>query len=249
MLKVALVGTTPTSRMLAPYSDPSWEIWACSPDNAGALPRVNRWFEIHSDLGFPGGEDWEKPYIAWLNAQTFDRLYVSRPDLFPNGTIFPKDELVARFSPLFFTSTPAWMLALAMTMGVKQVGLYGLDMAAKSEYRQQRPGFHHFIYLAEQMGIEFTAPLESDILQPAPLYGYDLATPYGRKLEVRRKELMARVAKLDVTINGATRERAFLEGALDDIDYHQTVWTGERPVEMNRGMVTDSPKVVNLKGD
>jgi hypothetical protein len=139
------------------------------------------------------------------------------------------------------------MLALAMTLGVREVGLFGLDMAAKTEYRQQRPGFHHFIYLAEQAGIQVHAPYESDILQPAPLYGYDLSTPYGRKLEVRRKELMDRVARIDVTINGANRERAFLEGALDDIDYHQTVWTGERPVE-NKGQAFQ-PKVVNLKGD
>ena len=39
-LKVALIGTAPSSRMLAPFNDPSWTIWACSPGNQNILPRA-----------------------------------------------------------------------------------------------------------------------------------------------------------------------------------------------------------------
>lgn len=232
-LKVALVGTTPSSKMLAPYNDPSWEIWACSPDNAGgALPRVNRWFEIHGDLGFPGGEPWEEPYMRWLNDQSFDRLYVNelRLDLFRGAQALPKDELVRTFTALFFTSTPAWMVGMAILEGAAELGLYGLDMASREEYRQQRPGFHHMICLAEARGIAVHAPAESDVLQPAPLYGYSLSTPIGRKLEVRRKELMVRLAACDRAINEARDERLQIAGALDDLDYMQSIWTGERGV-------------------
>ena len=38
-LKIALVGTAPSSRMLAPYNDPSWKIWGCSP-GATAAPAL-----------------------------------------------------------------------------------------------------------------------------------------------------------------------------------------------------------------
>src|SRR5713226_4715918 len=46
-LKIAMIGTAPSSRMLAPFNDPSWKIWACSPGNMNALPRVDTWFELH----------------------------------------------------------------------------------------------------------------------------------------------------------------------------------------------------------
>src|SRR5882672_892663 len=52
-LKVALIGTAPSSRMLSPFNDPSWKIWACSPGNMGIMPRVDAWFEIHGNLHWP----------------------------------------------------------------------------------------------------------------------------------------------------------------------------------------------------
>src|SRR5215467_9147402 len=31
--KVAIIGMAPSSRMLAPFNDPTWDIWVCSPGN------------------------------------------------------------------------------------------------------------------------------------------------------------------------------------------------------------------------
>src|SRR3954468_23311721 len=42
--KVAILGTAPSSRMLAPFNDPEWQIWSCSPGNMGCIPRFDRWF-------------------------------------------------------------------------------------------------------------------------------------------------------------------------------------------------------------
>ena len=105
-MKVALVGTCPSSRMLAPYSDTTWEIWACSPDNAfGRLPRVNAWFEIHGDLLWLESAEWGAPqYIKWLNDQPFPVYAVDQIAL-PNSTPLPKDDLVKTFGAYFFTST------------------------------------------------------------------------------------------------------------------------------------------------
>src|SRR6476661_1662542 len=49
-LKVALIGTAPSSRDLAPFNDLSWKIWGCSPGNMNSCPRVDLWFELHSNL-------------------------------------------------------------------------------------------------------------------------------------------------------------------------------------------------------
>lgn len=254
-LKVALVGTCPSSRLLAPFADPSWEIWACSPDNAGVLPRVTRWFEIHGDLGLSGAEAWEKPYVDWLNQGGFELVINDQcRHIFPRGRALQKDALVAKFGRLFFTSTPAWMLADALMRGAKEIGLYGLDMSSRHEYVIQRPGMHHFIEIAEQQyGVAVHAPLESDIMQPAPLYGYSLTTPMGRRLTVRAQELRQRIAEQDRIIAQATHDRTYLNGALDDVDYTQQIWTGERdpalegPVRTSE--VIDDRKVVSLKGE
>lgn len=254
--KIALVGTCPSSKMLAPYGDPSWEIWACGPDNAGdgGLPRVDRWFEIHGDLGLPGGEAWEKSYIDWLNQQSFP-LIVTRQDLFPRGLMLPKDLLIKVFSPLFFSSTPAWMLGMALVEQAEVIGLYGLDMSSRHEYLIQRPGMHHMIWAAENIFKRvIIAPMESDILQPAPLYGYDLSTPRGRKTEIRRREVQARVSGLDKQIAALTTERTMLSGALDDLDYFQTIWAGDKdpaldqPIPAAEAEQPERPgKVVNFK--
>lgn len=255
--KIAIVGTCPSSRLLAPFGDPDVEIWACSPDNTdGRLPRIDRFFEIHGDIGLPDGPEWEPRYIGWLNALSSGlnsfRL-ICNPDhagkLFPAGEALPKDDLVKKFGQMFFTSSVAWMMAMAISEGAQSIGLYGVDMSARSEYLQQRPGLQHFIYVACAMGIEISAPAESDILQPTPLYGFSLSTPFGRKTEVRRREVLARVNALDQTIAEATRERTGLAGALDDIDYFQTIWTGDHDAALiapKRVSRTD-PKVVNIK--
>lgn len=248
-MKVAVVGTTPSSKMLAPYRDESWEIWACSPDNAMQLPRVDRWFEIHSDIGYPGGEGWEKPYVDWLNEQTFDHLYVhkDRLEMFGLGEAFDFDTLIREFTAYFFTSTPAWMVGLAIHEGATEIGLYGMDMASNHEYRLQRPGMHHMLLEAEKRGIGLTVPMESDLLMPPPLYGVSLGTPIGRKVHIRRRELMGRLAELDRVIEQAKRDRHYIEGAVDDLDYFETIWTGHK--EVHRAQEVQRPKVVNLKGE
>ena len=226
-MRIALVGSAPSSNMLAPYADPSWKIWACSPDNAGKLPRVDTWFEIHGDLGWPETQEWAGPYIAWLNRTTFE-LYCQDRAIVPRAKVFPKDELIAKYGPFFFTSTFSWMIALALEQGATEIGVWGVDMATDQEYRSQRQGFHHFLHIAMERGVKIVAPDESDILQPAPLYGYAEATAFGRKLAVRRKELERKIDEMRRQRDELNHHITHLSGALDDIDYIQTIWTGHQ---------------------
>jgi hypothetical protein len=224
-LKVALIGTAPSSRMLAPFNDPTWEIWVCSPGNQGAMPRINRWFEIHGNLLWPENKHYGEPYINWLKQQPFP-IYMQNQELVPNATPFPKDAMVKRFGRDFFTSSFAWMMAFAISEGAVEISLYGIDMASRDEYILQRPGFYFFKYHAEQLGIKVSAPNESDIMQPPGLYGYSEVTPFGRKLLARDQEVKGRLdamrqerAKLDHNIT-------YLEGAVEDLDYIKSIWGG-----------------------
>ncbi len=224
-LKVALIGTAPSSRMLAPFNDPSWQIWGCSPGNMNALPRVNLWFELHSNLLWPEHESYGKPYIEWLKGQSFP-VYMQDQSLVPNALIFPMIELVAEFGRDFVTSSFAWMMALAMKMGASEIALYGIDMASRDEYILQRPGFYFFRHEASRRGIKISAPSESDIMQSPPLYAYVDSTPIGRKLAARRTEVQGRVNGLGQQIAQASQSKTYLDGALEDIDYMQSIWSG-----------------------
>ena len=68
--KVAIVGTSDTSRSLAPHDDPSWEIWvigsACSP---AANVRIDRVFEVHSERILNEGGDGLKDEMAFLRGE------------------------------------------------------------------------------------------------------------------------------------------------------------------------------------
>lgn len=225
-LKVAVVGTAPASRMLAPWGDPTWEIWVCSPGNVNSCPRVTRWFEIHANLLWPEHASYGIPYVDWLKQQTAFPIYMQDKSLVPHAIPFPKDEMVKEFGPYFFTSSFAWMMALALHEGATEIGLYGVDMASKDEYILQRSGGHYFIQLAKQRGVKVHIPFESDLEQPPGLYGYAEATPVGRKICAREQELNARIAALVTQHSSIGEQITYLRGALEDIQYFKSIWIG-----------------------
>lgn len=224
-LKIALIGTAPSSRNLAPFNDPSWKIWACSAGNMNQLPRVDAWFEIHSNLLWPEHEHFGRPYVEWLKQQTFP-IYMQDKSLVSRATPLPMQELIDEFGPYFFTSSFAWMLAMAMKVGAKEIALFGIDMASRDEYILQRPGAYYFFTEAKRRGITIIAPNESDILQPPALYGFSDSTPFGRKVAAREKELKDRIAGINQQINQLSQSKTYLEGALEDIDYFKSIWGG-----------------------
>ena len=224
-LKVALIGTAPSSRMLAPFDDPSWKIWACSPGNMNALPRVDAWFEIHGNMLWPENKHYGEPYLNWLRQQTFP-IYMQSKQWIPSAIPLPMRELVDEFGPYFFTSSFAWMMALAMKQGAKEIALYGIDMASRDEYILQRPGAYFFFNEAKKRGIKMSAPHESDIMMPPALYGFSEMTLMGRKLLARKKEVTDRLTALRQQRDQAAQQVTYLEGALEDNDYTISIFGG-----------------------
>lgn len=224
--KIALIGTAPTSRGLAPYHDPSWTIWACSPGNMGQIPRADVWFELHGNLLWPECKSYGEPYIEWLKKLPIP-LYMQSQEWVPNAMIFPVKDMVAKFGRDFFTSSFTWMMAFAIDQGCKELALYGIDMASRNEYILQRPGFYFFKYIAEQRGIKVSAPNESDIMQPPGLYGYSDVTPMGRKILAREVELTQRLTQMRQQRDQLHQSITYLEGAAEDIDYFKSIWMGQ----------------------
>lgn len=214
-MKIACLGAAPSSRLLAPFNDPSWEIWACSPPNWD-LPRVDAWFELHTlDRKFlPHNQ-------PWVNVITkHPRVYIAYPDQrLPNGIVYPIAELVEKYGRDFFTSSLAYMLALAIEQKPEVIGMWGVDMSANEEYSQQRPGCKFFMREAQLAGIKVVTAPQSDIATWAPLYGYQEFSPMWAKQKVRANELKERVQKAEAKKAQAENEILVLRGALDDMQY------------------------------
>jgi hypothetical protein len=129
--KVALLGTVP-HKLLAPFGDPEFEIWAIAHACLGdPLPRVDRIFEIHK---------WDE-VVKWGSLGAFEMwpaapkyLIEARPDVL-NSVAFPFDELADKFNifddrkePLM-TNSISWMMALAMDEGFEEIHIYGVNMS------------------------------------------------------------------------------------------------------------------------
>jgi hypothetical protein len=219
-MKIALLGSAPSSYRLAPFGDFAWEIWACSPLNYNA-PRVDAWFELHNlDRKYVAGNE---PYIQALAKHP--RVYLAHPDpRLPNGIVFPKEEVYKFFgNPQFFDSfmqsQVSYMLAWAIMQKPETIGLWGIDMAAGEEYATQRPGCHFFFDEAQKRGIEIVAPPQSDILEPLPPYGYKEFSPMYWRSKARKQELRQAIDEARQRMTQAQQEINIKEGAFQNEVY------------------------------
>jgi hypothetical protein len=247
-LKIALVGSAPASLRLAPYQDPEWQIWGCSPGLFGYASRVTEWYELH--LWEPG-QPWFSPeYCQWLkNLPTRGvKLWTGAPvgDL-PGSEVFPFDEIQAEFDPhdWFCSSTVYWMMARAIKMGATKIGFWGIDMAAGEEYEMQRAGLHFLSYIARARGIEVGIPMESDLFTPRFRYGQHEWSHSFRKWRARRAELDGRVMEADRMSRAKADEATFLRGAIDDVNYMHSTWV-HRNAHLGPDLV---PKVLQAPVD
>lgn len=132
-MKIALIGSSPSSIRQAPFFDKSyaqfgqgkvpayppsqfieedWEIWGCSPGAFGVTPRATRWFEVHR---WEPGQAWFSPeYCQFL--RTFrGPVYTGAPvPEITNHVVYPIKEVEAEFSSYFLTSSLSLMMAIAI---------------------------------------------------------------------------------------------------------------------------------------
>ncbi len=219
--KIAVLGSAVSSVRLAPFDDPTWEIWACSPANK-SLPRCDVWFELHNPevKVREGLTEW----LDWLKQQPIVYLQKAYSD-YKGGRELPLQALLQNWGPFWWTSQLAYMLAMAIEQKPKVIGIYGVDMAANSEYNQQRLGCQYFIqHIVRNTDIELVVPPESDILEAAPLYGYCESSRQWRKYAARKNELAARIANLSHETDQKLAEKAHLVGAMDDMEYQLAHW-------------------------
>lgn len=195
--KVAIVGFADGHRHLAPFDDDTWEFWGLNRLWAVLGDRPwTRWFEIH-DLAKMYAED--KEHQEWLS-KTSIPVYLRPQDMdvfpVPNAVPFPIEAVVQHFGSRYFTNSVSYMIALAIMLEYKEIGVWGVDMAVdhvlNNEYSHQRPSCEYWLGLAAGAGIRIYLPEGSDLLVSSHMYGFEDDTVIRTKLEARLKELAAR---------------------------------------------------------
>jgi hypothetical protein len=200
-VKVAVLGFGKTSRDLAPYDDPSWDIWGCN-GTWTIAKRLTCIFDLHA----PWIYEWEmqrRPAGHVEHLRRFDGavyLIEQRSDI-PNSISYPLDDVIRYLGRPYLTSSIAMMVALAMMRGVTEIALYGVEMATASEYADQRPCLEWLLGLVEGRGITVTLPKDCPILS-GPVYGRGDLNPGGERLtpdqfERRLQTLLKRQGELE----------------------------------------------------
>lgn len=255
---VAIVAKAPSSRLMAPFDDPAWEVWGLS-DAVSYVgeERWHRWFEVHDIARYHETYPW---YWDWLTTQHGDRpIYVGRDDdpmigHMPNACVFPTDYITRKYGR-YFNNSVSYMIVLAIELGAEKIGLYGVDMAqdtlTNAEYSHQRPSCEYFIGLARGLGIEVIVPEESDLLKVGRLYGIEANRGImDRKLRVRDAELSQRMASADHAREQAESQKQILSGALFTLDtvagqlqqgmplQQLTQWLSERKSQLEKEQYT-----------
>jgi hypothetical protein len=182
--KVCIVGTS-NSRDLTPFGDPDYEFWGVN--NLYGVPlkgaHWDRWFEIH-DIWFDENRKlWLRrgdPEFRGQSVESYLKdlaklpcpVYMQRLNpLVPNAILYPLDEVVAQYGD-YLTNTITIEIVLALLEGFESIAIYGVNMAAGTEYMNQRPSCEWALGIAMALGVKVVVPDESDLLKSKFIYGF-----------------------------------------------------------------------------
>lgn len=207
--KVAIVGFASSTRHLAPYGDPEWEIWGLN--NAyDWMPRATRWFELHDRWKFP--QAWEPAHLTRMQKFECPIYTVEAYEDIPQSVVYPR-AAVAASGRDYFTSSIAFMLALAYHEGFTHISVYGCEMLLDSEYAMQRPCLEYWIGKAEDRGARVFVPPQSGLMQANYVYGYD---PRPEEGPIKRFAVEQRVATYERDMKMLLEQQHTISGAMGE---------------------------------
>jgi len=228
--KVCIVGYAEFSRHLAWYEDPDCEIWGVN-QLSRFIPRADRWFQMHTDWNdntkWAEGTDQAK----WLRECPIP-VYMIDPDpAIPNSVHYPIERVMAELGTHdYFTSTIAFMVALAIAEGFKEIGIYGIDLIIGREYFFEKACVEFYLGIAHARGIEYHKPEGCALLWQSHRYGYEVEPDYGffslSKLKDRTQQLSKQVQKLRDDVHGH-------QGRIDEALWIKDRLTSEAKAKMD----------------
>lgn len=181
--KLALVGGVTPLRVGIPWDDESWEIWGAN-FFWTSMPRATRWFEIHIPSVLTAAE---KRAVAASTVPVYMRRAYPWAPLsvrFPIERVLDSD-IIGTNPPTWLRRTEQWanvftctfcfQLALAITEGFDEIGLWGIDFSRGSarERTVEWRGVAYWLGVAQGLGTKVTLPKGCTLLDHGPRYGLD----------------------------------------------------------------------------
>lgn len=212
--KVAIVGFASSSRDFAPWQDAEYELWGMNQAYEHFQRRPDRWFELHLP---DAREDVAVPtYLADLPKLGCPVYMIDVDPSVPLSVKYPR-ERVTRSRP-YFTSTAAFMVALAIAENFEEIALYGIDCTIGGEYEYQKPCLEWWIGQAEGLGIRVVIPKTSALLKSAYVYGYEPVRKFPRVLKASEEFLRARINEYKRQSNDLLKDLHKIEGAIEELE-------------------------------
>jgi hypothetical protein len=183
----------------APLDDPGWSVWAINLipplDWRGQL-RADLWFDLHQ-RGAQTEDD-----MRWISGCPFP--IVVPPDLMDateRAVEFPLTRIRSEFPNAPLACSFAYQIALALSEGFKEIGLFGVELAYGSprERTVEWASVNWWLGLAEGRGVKIHRPLNSRLGRHPRLYGLE----YDEEIKDTRHYLRM-VREIEAPIDGVT---------------------------------------------
>lgn len=223
MNKLAIVGTHPDTRDLAPFNDPTYDIWVFN--EAPQADWCKRWdacFQMHKPEVYTSPDNMVRAdHWDWLQQNHGGRVIwmQERDDRVPNSERYPLDLVTIGFPDMlkWFDLSASYAMALALALGYKEIAIYGMDLVSNTEYTYQLGNWRFWVGVAIGRGVTLDFHCEAGDFGNGHLYGYDGETQIERSYFESRaaelntawlaqdKELKTAKAKLFDCINGGKR--------------------------------------------
>jgi len=115
-----------------------------------------------------------------------------------SNRIYPKEDILEKYQRrMWFSSSIAWLIPLAIEEEPSDIGFWGIDLESGEEYISQFVGCAHLIDMARFMGINIHLPSGCGLLRdPAP-YPDRYETQLALTLEKKRKWIGEMIADVD----------------------------------------------------
>lgn len=220
---VVILGTAGTL-ITTPWDDPERDYWACAPvitHDPSKGHRIDVLFELHH-------------MEYWINIIDRLNLYMdenpksiifmqNKNGPIKNSVKFPIAELQGSIGhPLlagYFTSTIAYMIAMAIFMGYEKIELYGVHMSSdEEEYSGQRSCCEAWLNYGLGKGVDYFIPEASDVMRNGYLYGYEQEKGIVLDLIHRKEGLVAGVDELKKRMEKILEDLHKNEGAVLDCE-------------------------------
>lgn len=237
-MRVAIVGGSP-SWVDAPFDDKDCQIWVLGNQlDRYEGKRVTRVFEIHNDLS-------NKPdgYAQWLVDQ---KVPLVTGEKFPisadHVSVYPMDEIRKIYTG--FSSSPAYMMGLAIHEGAEEIEIYGVDMAVDDhEYFMQQPDMCAWIGIAMGRGIEVKIHPSSPLMRGTYMEGRDY-DPDRRLWQSEFKQIADEHAQKGEAIRAQIRQLEIQEAAhegarqaYERLAKTGRAWDSGQPVSLRQSIV------------